>query len=157
MSNVPTDLKYMESHEWARVEADGTVTVGITDFAQEQLGDVVFIELPEVGMEVEVGQEVAVVESVKAASDIYAPVTGKVIAVNQKLVDEPELINEDSYNKAWFFKMEMTDQADLDNLLDADGYKARSEEHTSELQSRPHLVCRLLLEKKKKKKKTKYK
>mgnify|MGYP003561374780 CR=1 FL=1 len=124
MSNVPTDLKYMESHEWARVEADGTVTVGITDFAQEQLGDVVFIELPEVGMEVEVGQEVAVVESVKAASDIYAPVTGKVIAVNQELVDEPELINEDSYNKAWFFKMEMTDQADLDNLLDADGYKA---------------------------------
>lgn len=124
MSNVPTDLKYMESHEWARVEADGTVTVGITDFAQEQLGDVVFIELPEVGMEVEVGQEVAVVESVKAASDIYAPVKGKVIAVNQELVDEPELINEDSYNKAWFFKMEMTDQADLDNLLDADGYKA---------------------------------
>lgn len=124
MSNVPTDLKYMESHEWARVEADGTVTVGITDFAQEQLGDVVFIELPEVGMKVEVGQEVAVVESVKAASDIYAPVTGKVIAVNQELVDEPELINEDSYNKAWFFKMEMTDQADLDNLLDADGYKA---------------------------------
>lgn len=124
MSNVPTDLKYMDSHEWARVEADGTVTVGITDFAQEQLGDVVFIELPEVGMEVEVGQEVAVVESVKAASDIYAPVTGKVIAVNQELVDEPELINEDSYNKAWFFKMEMTDQADLDNLLDADGYKA---------------------------------
>src|SRR5690554_5955986 len=91
MSNVPTDLKYMESHEWARVEADGTVTVGITDFAQEQLGDVVFIELPEVGMEVEVGQEVAVVESVKAASDIYAPVTGKAIAVNQELVDEPEL------------------------------------------------------------------
>ena len=124
MSNVLTDLKYMESHEWARVEADGTVTVGITDFAQEQLGDVVFIELPEVGMEVEVGQEVAVVESVKAASDIYAPVKGKVIAVNQELVDEPELINEDSYNKAWFFKMEMTDQADLDNLLDADGYKA---------------------------------
>lgn len=124
MSNVLTDLKYMESHEWARVEADGTVTVGITDFAQEQLGDVVFIELPEVGMEVEVGQEVAVVESVKAASDIYAPVKGKVIAVNQELVDEPELINEDSYNKAWFFKMEMTDQTDLDNLLDADGYKA---------------------------------
>src|SRR5690554_4157739 len=124
MSNVPTDLKYMESHEWARVEADGTVTVGITEFAQEQLGDVVFIELREVGMEVEVGQEDAVVESVKAASDIYAPVTARVIAVNQELVDQPELINEDSYNKACVFKMELTDQADLDNLLDADGYKA---------------------------------
>lgn len=127
MSNVPTDLKYMDSHEWVRVEADGTVTVGITDFAQEQLGDVVFIELPEVGMEVEVGQEVAVVESVKAASDIYAPLTGKVIAVNEELVDAPELTNEDSYNKAWFFKMEITNTAELDNLLDAEGYKAASE------------------------------
>lgn len=127
MSNVPTDLKYMDSHEWVRVEADGTVTVGITDFAQEQLGDVVFIELPEVGMEVVVGQEVAVVESVKAASDIYAPLTGTVIAINEELVDAPELTNEDSYNKAWFFKMEITNTAELDNLLDAEGYKAASE------------------------------
>src|SRR5690554_905327 len=101
MSNVPTDLKYLDTHEWVRVEADGTVTVGITDFAQEQLGDVVFIELPEVGMEVEVGQEVAVVESVKAASDIYAPLIGKVIAINEVLIDTPELINEDPYDKAW--------------------------------------------------------
>lgn len=127
MSNVPTDLKYLDTHEWVRVEADGTVTVGITDFAQEQLGDVVFIELPEVGMEVEVGQEVAVVESVKAASDIYAPLTGKVIAINEVLVDTPELINEDSYDKAWFFKLEITNTAEIDNLLDADGYKAVSE------------------------------
>ncbi len=127
MSNVPTDLKYMDSHEWVRVEADGTVTVGITDFAQEQLGDVVFIELPEIGMQVEVGQEVAVVESVKAASDIYAPLSGTVIAVNENLVDAPELTNEDSYNKAWFFKMEITDPTEIDNLLDAEGYKAVSE------------------------------
>lgn len=127
MSNVPTDLKYLDTHEWVRVEADGTVTVGITDFAQEQLGDVVFIELPEVGMEVEVGQEVAVVESVKAASDIYAPLTGKVIAINEVLVDTPELINEDSYDKAWFFKLEITNTAEIDNLLDAHGYKAVSE------------------------------
>lgn len=127
MSNVPTDLKYLDTHEWVRVEADGTVTVGITDFAQEQLGDVVFIELPEVGMEVEVGQEVAVVESVKAASDIYAPLTGKVIAINEVLIDTPELINEDSYDKAWFFKLEITNTAEIDNLLDADGYKAVSE------------------------------
>lgn len=127
MSNVPTDLKYLDTHEWVRVEADGTVTVGITDFAQEQLGDVVFIELPEVGMEVEVGQEVAVVESVKAASDIYAPLTGKVIAINEVLIDTPELINEDPYDKAWFFKLEITNSAEIDNLLDAHGYKAVSE------------------------------
>lgn len=127
MSNVPTDLKYLDTHEWVRVEADGTVTVGITDFAQEQLGDVVFIELPEVGMEVEVGQEVAVVESVKAASDIYAPLTGKVIAINEVLIDTPELINEDSYDKAWFFKLEITNTTEIDNLLDAHGYKAVSE------------------------------
>ncbi|SRR5690554_218340 len=127
MSNVPTDLKYLDTHEWVRVEADGTVTVGITDFAQEQLGDVVFIELPEVGMEVEVGQEVAVVESVKAASDIYAPLTGKVIAINEVLIDTPELINEDPYDKAWFFKLEITNTAEIDNLLDAHGYKAVSE------------------------------
>lgn len=127
MSNVPADLKYMDSHEWIRVEADGTVTVGITDFAQEQLGDVVFIELPEVGMEVEVGQEIAVVESVKAASDIYAPLSGKVIAINEEVVDAPELTNEDSYEKAWFFKMELSNTAELDNLLDAEGYKASCE------------------------------
>src|SRR5690554_3728570 len=127
MSNVPTDLKYLDTHEWVRVEADGTVTVGITDFAQEQLGDVVFIELPEVGMEVEVGQEVAVVESVKAASDIYAPLTRKVIAINEVLIDTPELINEDPSDKAWFFKLEITNTAEIDTLLDAHGYKAVSE------------------------------
>ena len=127
MSNIPADLKYMDSHEWVRVEADGTVTIGITDFAQEQLGDVVFVELPEVDMEVEIGQEIAVVESVKAASDIYAPLSGKVIAVNEQLVDAPELTNEDSYGKAWFFKMELSNPDELDNLLDAEGYKAACE------------------------------
>lgn len=127
MSHVPADLKYLDSHEWSRIEADGTITVGITDFAQEQLGDVVFIELPEIGMQVEAGQEVAVVESVKAASDIYAPVSGTVTSVNEELIDAPELINDDPYNKAWFFKLEVSNQDELNNLLDADGYKAVSE------------------------------
>lgn len=124
MSNLPADLKYVSSHEWIRLEDDGTVTVGITEFAQEQLGDVVFVELPEVGLEVAVEQEIAVVESVKAASDIYAPVSGKVIAINEAIVDAPELVNEDPYGKAWFFKLELADASQLDDLLDADAYAA---------------------------------
>ncbi|MEK9713907.1 MAG: glycine cleavage system protein GcvH [Thalassolituus sp.] len=124
MSNIPADLKYVASHEWIRVEADGTVTVGITDFAQDQLGDVVFVELPEVGTEVAADQDIAVVESVKAASDIYAPLAGKIIAINEELIDAPEKVNEDPYGVAWFFKMELADAGDLDGLLDADGYSA---------------------------------
>ncbi|GAA6144245.1 MAG: glycine cleavage system protein H [Thalassolituus sp.] len=124
MSNIPADLKYVASHEWIRVEADGTVTVGITDFAQDQLGDVVFVELPEVGSTVAADDDIAVVESVKAASDIYAPLAGEIIAVNDDLADEPEKVNEDPYGEAWFFKMKLADAADLDGLLDADGYSA---------------------------------
>lgn len=124
MSNIPAELKYVASHEWIRVETDGTVTVGITDFAQEQLGDVVFIELPEVGTEVTADQDIAVVESVKAASDIYAPLTGKIIAINEAVVDAPETVNEDPYGEAWFFKIELADASQLDGLMDADAYAA---------------------------------
>ena len=127
MSNIPADLKYVASHEWIRLESDGTVTVGITDFAQDQLGDVVFVELPEVDSEVTADQDIAVVESVKAASDIYAPLAGKIIAVNDDRADAPEKVNEDPYGDAWFFKMELADAADLDKLLDADGYAAACE------------------------------
>ena len=124
MSNIPADLKYVASHEWIRVEADGTVTIGITDFAQDQLGDVVFVELPEVGSDVAAEQDIAVVESVKAASDIYAPIAGKIIAINEELIDAPEKVNEVPYGDAWFFKMELADASDLDALLDADAYAA---------------------------------
>lgn len=127
MSNIPAELKYVTSHEWIRLEADGTVTIGITDFAQAQLGDVVFVELPEVGAEVEAEQDIAVVESVKAASDIYAPLAGKIIAVNDALVDAPEMANEDPYGKAWFFKMEVANADDLNSLLDAEAYAAACE------------------------------
>lgn len=121
MSNVPADLRYAESHEWARLEGD-TVTVGISAHAQEALGDVVFVELPEVGKQVKAGDQVAVVESVKAASDIYAPVSGEVIEVNESLGDSPESVNGEPYG-AWFFKIKPSDKAELDKLLDADGYR----------------------------------
>lgn len=124
MSNIPAELKYVASHEWIRDEGDGTVTVGITDFAQAQLGDVVFVELPEVGTVVAKEDAIAVVESVKAASDIYAPVSGEIIEVNEALVDEPEKANEEPYGDAWFFKVKLTDQAELDDLLTADQYEA---------------------------------
>ncbi|GAB3376663.1 glycine cleavage system protein GcvH [Spongiibacter taiwanensis] len=122
MSNTPSELKYASSHEWARLEADGTVTVGITDHAQGALGDVVFVELPEEGAEVGAGEEVAVVESVKAASDIYAPVSGEVIAVNSELEESPETVNEYPYSDGWFFRIQPSDLSELDNLLDADAY-----------------------------------
>jgi glycine cleavage system H protein len=121
MSNIPAELRYAESHEWARLEADGTVTVGISDHAQEALGDVVFVELPELGKTVTAGEQVAVVESVKAASDIYAPVGGEVIEINQALADEPEAVNREPYS-AWFFKLKATNAAELEKLLDAAGY-----------------------------------
>ncbi|MWV10530.1 glycine cleavage system protein GcvH [Pseudomonas sp. R-28-1W-6] len=123
MSTIPADLRYAASHEWARLEADGTVTVGISDHAQEALGDVVYVELPEVGKQLAAGQEAGVVESVKAASDIYAPIAGEVIAVNEALSDSPEQVNGEPY-AAWFFKLKPSNAADLDSLLDAAGYKA---------------------------------
>jgi glycine cleavage system H protein len=122
MSNIPTELKYVESHEWLRKEADGTITVGITDFAQAALGDVVFVELPEVGTEVEADEDIAVVESVKAASDVYAPIAGKIVAVNEDLADAPEKVNDDPYGDAWFFRMEPTDPNVLDGLMSAEDY-----------------------------------
>lgn len=124
MSNIPADLRYASSHEWVRVEADGTVTVGITDHAQDLLGDVVFVELPEVGRQLKAGEECAVVESVKAASDIYAPLSGEVVAINEVLVDAPETVNGDPYGAAWFFRIQPADSAEMDKLLDADGYGA---------------------------------
>lgn len=123
MSDLPGDLKYASSHEWARLNDDGTVTVGITDHAQDQLGDLVFVELPEMGQELAKGDSCAVVESVKAASDIYAPVGGEIVAVNEGLEDEPELVNDDAFDKGWLFTLKPTDAAgDLASLMDADAY-----------------------------------
>jgi len=130
MSNLPTDLKYAPSHEWVRDNGDGTVTLGITEFAQEQLGDVVFVELPEVGRSVDAGEEFSVVESVKAASDIYAAVGGEVIEVNEQLEDSPELINESPFENGWICKLKLADAAELDKLLDAGAYAERmADEH----------------------------
>ena len=123
MSTIPVDLRFAASHEWARLEADGSVTVGISDHAQEALGDVVFVELPAVGAELAAGQEAGVVESVKAASDIYAPISGTVLAVNEVLTDSPEQVNSDPYT-SWFFKLQPANVAELDKLLDAAGYSA---------------------------------
>jgi glycine cleavage system H protein len=122
MSNVPADLKYTEEHEWVRTEADGTVSVGITDHAQETLGDIVFLELPAVGKAITAGDSIGVVESVKAASDIYSPVSGEVVAVNEALVDTPDAVNQDAY-AAWLFKVKLGDSASVDKLLDAAGYQ----------------------------------
>ncbi len=123
MSNLPAELRYAASHEWARLEADGSVTVGITDHAQEALGDVVYVELPEVGKHLNAGEQAGVVESVKAASDIYAPVAGEVLAVNEALADAPESVNAEPYG-AWFFKLKPASVAELDQLLDAAAYQA---------------------------------
>ncbi len=123
MSELPQELRYLETHEWVRDEGDGIATIGITDHAQDSLGDVVFVELPEVGRVLSSGEESAVVESVKAASDIYAPVSGEVIAVNEALEDEPETVNNSPYGDGWFFKVRMSDPAELEGLLDADGYR----------------------------------
>jgi glycine cleavage system H protein len=131
MSDTPTDCKYAATHEWARLEEDGTVTVGISDFAQNALGDVVYAELPEEGQQVSAGDEAGVVESVKAASDIYAPVSGTVVAVNESLEDEPERVNQDPYGDGWFFKLTPDDEAELADLLDAEAYQevCDAEEH----------------------------
>jgi len=119
--NVPANLKYTESHEWIRTEADGTLTIGITDHAQEALGDLVFIELPAVGRAAKAGEAIAVVESVKAASDIYAPVAGEIVAVNAEVVDAPEKVNADAYAQ-WFYKLKPANAADVGKLLDAAAY-----------------------------------
>ena len=121
--NIPSNLKYTKSHEWVRVEGDGTITVGITDHAQELLGDLVFVELPDVGKVLAAEQEAAVVESVKAASDVYAPIAGTVTEVNTTVPDSPEAVNQDAYS-AWLFKMKPANIADVDALLDANAYAA---------------------------------
>ncbi|MDC0663086.1 glycine cleavage system protein GcvH [Marinobacter sp. SS21] len=122
MSDIPANVKYIETHQWVRVEADGTATVGITDFAQEQLGDVVYIGLPDVGVTVNGGEEAGVAESVKSASDVFSPVTGEVLEVNEDLEDEPEKVNEDPYGEGWMFKVKLADPGELESLLDADAY-----------------------------------
>ncbi len=126
MSHLPTELKYATSHEWARLE-DGVVTVGITDHAQEALGDVVYVELPEVGDKISAADEAGVVESVKAASDIFTPVTGEVIEINEALEDAPETINGDAYGDGWFFKIRITDESELESMLSADEYQEQIE------------------------------
>ena len=123
METFPSDLKYAETHEWARLEADGTVTVGISDHAQQALGDIVFVELPEVDAEVAAKGEAGVVESVKAASDIYSPVGGTVIAVNEALEDSPETVNESPSDDGWFFKLQPDDVTELETLMSADEYE----------------------------------
>jgi len=122
MSNIPSELKYAPSHEWVRNEGDGTFTVGISEHAQELLGDMVFVELPEVGDEVDAGEDCAVAESVKAASDIYAPISGEIVAINEDLEDAPETVNNDAYGDGWLFRIKASDESELENLLDAEGY-----------------------------------
>ena len=122
MSSIPQNLKYLDSHEWARVESDGSVTIGISDHAQSALGDLVFVEVPEVGRAVTKGNAAAVVESVKAASDVYSPVSGEVIATNQALGSAPELVNQDPYGQGWLFKVKPSKKDELAQLLDATAY-----------------------------------
>ncbi|MGF6565752.1 glycine cleavage system protein GcvH [Kosakonia cowanii] len=128
MSNVPGDLKYSKEHEWLRKEADGSYTVGITEHAQELLGDMVFVDLPDVGTTVSAGDDCAVAESVKAASDIYAPIGGEIVAVNDSLNDSPELVNSTPYGEGWIFKIKANDEAEVEALLDATGYSALLED-----------------------------
>lgn len=123
MSEYPDSLAYASTHEWARKENDGTVTVGISDYAQEQLGDIVYVELPEIGQRTVLGDEIAVVESVKAASDIYAPISGEIVQINENLDEEPEIVNSDPYIEGWFFVINPDDASDLDNLLSAEDYE----------------------------------
>ena len=128
MSEIPGDLKYTKSHEWVRIDEDDLVTVGITDHAQAALGDMVFIETPEIGAELEAEEACAVVESVKAASDIYAPVGGEIIETNADLTDSPELVNDQPYEDGWIFQMRISDPDELENLLDADAYEIHCED-----------------------------
>ena len=123
---IPEDCRYLATHEWARPE-DGTVRVGISDFAQDELGDVVFVELPDEGTEITADEEFGVIESIKAVSDLYAPVSGTVVAVNEELFDRPELVNEDPYGDGWMLEIEPTDESELDDLLDGEAYEAQIE------------------------------
>jgi glycine cleavage system H protein len=127
MAEFPGNLKYASSHEWALLEDNGTVTVGISDHAQEALGDVVYVEMPEPGQEVQAGSEAGVVESVKAASDIYAPVSGEITEINESLEDAPEKVNESPYGEGWFYKIKPSDLTELDRLLDAAAYEEACE------------------------------
>ena len=131
MSNIPVELKYAKTHEWARINDDGSVTVGISDSAQDQLGDMVYIEVPEVGVTVTAEEACAVIESVKAASDIYAPIGGEIVEVNESLADTPETVNQDVYGEGWIFRLTPTDKGEMDALMDADAYQVflDSEEH----------------------------
>ena len=128
MSDIPGDLKFLSSHEWVRVESDGTITVGISDHAQDLLGDIVFVELPEVGQSIDAESDTAIVESVKAASDIYSPLSGEVIEINSLLEDQPEIINSSPYEDGWFFKLNPIDLGELDNLLSPEDYSDVCEE-----------------------------
>ncbi len=128
MSELPTDLRYTSSHEWVRLEEDGTVTVGITDHAQGALGDLVFVEPPEIGTELSQGEACCVIESVKAASDIYMPITGEIVDTNQSLVDEPEIINSSPYDDGWIFKIQPADEDDIEQLMDASTYESELED-----------------------------
>ncbi|MGM0553187.1 MAG: glycine cleavage system protein GcvH [Pseudomonadota bacterium] len=127
MSEAPKDLKYTKSHEWVRQEDDGSVTIGITDHAQELLGDLVFVEAPEAGSSIEAGTACATVESVKAASDVYAPLSGEVTEANEELADSPEKVNESPFDEGWLFRMNLSDASQLDALMDADAYAAHVE------------------------------
>ncbi len=131
MSNIPSDYRYTKTHEWVRDEGDGVVAVGVSDHAQELLGDLVFVELPEVGAELSAGEDCAVVESVKAASDVYCPVAGEVVEINEALVDAPETINSDPYDAGWMFKLKVADQSEVEGLMDASAYTehCENEEH----------------------------
>jgi len=128
MSDLPVELKYASSHEWARLESDGTVVIGITDHAQAALGDVVYVELPEEGADIDVGSEIAVVESVKAASDIYTPVTGEVVEINPALEDQPETINQSPYVDGWLFRVRLSNPDELDDMMNADEYLLAKED-----------------------------
>ncbi len=127
MSEVPSELKYTKSHEWLRIEDDGLITIGISDHAQALLGDLVFVELPEAGTEFVAGDECCVVESVKAASDVYMPISGEIVEINEALADEPEIINSSPYDNGWLFKMRASAE-ELDDLMDADAYQAEIDE-----------------------------
>lgn len=122
MSEIPSELRYTQSHEWIRQEDDGSVTIGITDYAQELLGDLVFVELPETGSDMSASEACCVVESVKAASDVYMPISGEVLSVNEALVDAPEMINDAPYDDGWLFKIQPSAEQEIENLMDADAY-----------------------------------
>ncbi|AEE24516.1 glycine cleavage system protein GcvH [Paraglaciecola chathamensis] len=128
MSNIPSDLRYATTHEWVRPEGDGTFTVGISEHAQELLGDMVFVELPDVGATVSAGDDIAVAESVKAASDVYAPIGGEIVSVNEELEDSPELVNSDPFGDGWLFRIKADDAQEVEGLLDAEGYENSIEE-----------------------------